>query len=66
MNCWEFKKCGREKNCPAYPDHGRQCAQMAGTLCGGKIQGIFAMKILSCMECDFYKSSNYDHNRQAV
>jgi len=35
MNCWEFKKCGREESgfsakelgvCQAYPDNGRKCA----------------------------------------
>ncbi len=69
MNCWEFKKCGREANgakakelgvCPAFPDHGTHCARISGTLCGGKVQGSFAMKLKNCMECDFYKSSNYD------
>ena len=69
MNCWEFKQCGRARGgakaqafgvCPAYPDHGKQCARVAGTLCGGKVQGTFAMKVASCMECDFYKSEHYD------
>ena len=69
MNCWEYKECGREKGgvnaqekgiCPAYPDHGKGCARIAGTLCGGKVQGEFVMKLLSCMKCDFYKSENYD------
>lgn len=69
MNCWEYKGCGREKNgfkamkngiCPAYPHHGRHCARIAGTLCGGKVQGEFVIKILSCMKCDFYKSEYYD------
>ncbi len=69
MNCWEFKKCGREKGgvnekelgvCPAYPGHGTQCAWTAGTLCGGKVQRIFATKLLNCMYCDFYKSQHYD------
>ena len=69
MNCWEFKKCGREKGgakakelgvCPAYPDHGKHCAQVAGTLCGGQVQGTFAMKLLNCMKCEFYQSANYD------
>ena len=69
MNCWEFKKCGREKGgsntnefgiCPAYPDHGQHCAHIAGTLCGGQVQGSFAMKVANCMRCDFYKSSSYD------
>ena len=69
MNCWEFKKCGREENgknakelgvCRAYPDHGKHCARIAGTLCGGKVQGSFAMKLRTCMQCDFYNSSYYD------
>ena len=69
MNCWEFKKCGREKGgskatdlgiCPAYPTHGQHCARVAGTLCGGEVQGSFAMKVSNCMKCDFYKSSHYD------
>ena len=61
MNCWEFKKCGREKTCPVYPHHGKHCARVAGTLCGGKVQGIFAMKLVNCMHCNFYQSPDYDH-----
>lgn len=69
MNCWEFKKCGREAGgakavelgvCPAYPNHGNHCARVTGTLCGGKVQGSFALKLKNCMECDFYKSPSYD------
>jgi hypothetical protein len=69
MNCWEFKKCGREKGgakaaelgqCPAYPDRGHSCARIAGTLCGGKVQGSFAMKLANCLQCDFYQSMHYD------
>jgi hypothetical protein len=69
MNCWEFKECGREDKgtkakelgvCPAYPNHGAHCARIAGTLCGGKVQGAFALKLSNCMQCDFYKSQNYD------
>ena len=69
MNCWEFKKCGREPGgakskelgpCSAYPKDGNHCARLAGTLCGGVVQGSFASKLANCMNCDFYKSSNYD------
>ena len=69
MNCWEFKECGREKGainndelgaCPAYPDHGKHCARVAGTHCGGEVQGTFAMKLANCIQCDFYQSKNYD------
>jgi hypothetical protein len=69
MNCWEFMECGREEGgekvealgtCPAYPDYGRQCARVSGTLCKGKVQGTFAMKLANCMQCNFYRSDNYD------
>jgi hypothetical protein len=68
MNCWEFKKCGREAGgakaaslgvCPAYPDHGKNCMRISGTLCGGQVQGTFAMKLGNCMKCDFYNSPHY-------
>ncbi len=69
MNCWEHMNCGRSVGgdrvedlgiCPAYPNFGRQCARVAGTFCGGKVQGMFATKLSSCMMCDFYNSENYD------
>ena len=34
---------------------GRACWALAGTLCGGIVQGTMAMKLGSCMRCDFYK-----------
>ena len=34
---------------------GRICWAVAGTLCGGKIQGSFAEKRGSCISCKFYK-----------
>ena len=33
---------------------GRSCWAIAGTLCGGKVQGTFAAKMTNCMQCDFY------------
>ena len=33
---------------------GRICWALAGTLCGGKVQGSFAQKAANCMECPFY------------
>lgn len=69
MKCWEYKQCGREAGgkkenemgqCPAYPDHGAHCARITGTLCGDQVQGSFAMKLVSCMNCDFYRSKHYD------
>jgi len=75
MNCWEFKKCGRQPGgekvsefgiCPASTDtahdgynsgknSGRYCWKIAGTFCGGKVQGSFVEKATNCLECDFYK-----------
>jgi hypothetical protein len=34
---------------------GRACWAIAGTLCGGKVQGSYAMKLTNCMQCAFYK-----------
>ncbi|MCP4649126.1 MAG: hypothetical protein GY853_03465 [PVC group bacterium] len=30
--CWEYMRCGEEKACPAYPDHGEECWFHAGTM----------------------------------
>ncbi len=76
LNCWEFKKCGREPGgakaneigvCPASIDasssginsgrnSGRICWATVGTFCGGKIQGSFAMKRMTCLNCKFFKT----------
>ena len=34
---------------------GRACWVVAGTLCGGTVQGAFAEKYKNCKECDFYR-----------
>ncbi|MGD2271879.1 MAG: serine/threonine protein kinase, partial [Desulfobacterales bacterium] len=34
---------------------GRFCWAVAGTFCGGKVQGTFAEKRDSCLSCDFFK-----------
>ena len=33
---------------------GRVCWAIAGTLCGGKVQGTMANKLGNCLRCDFY------------
>jgi len=73
LNCWEFKKCGRQPGgekvedlgvCPATiakeldqahdgKNAGRACWVVAGSLCGGKIQGTYAKKLLNCWRCEF-------------
>ena len=70
-NCWEFKNCGREKGgakekemgvCPSYTRNaGEACWLVAGTFCGGEVQGDVAAKEGNCMRCDFYKSFSLAH-----
>ena len=68
QDCWEFKRCGREKGgakvsemgvCPAWPDHGKDCAIVKGTFCGGAVQGDYASKIAHCAKCDYFKSEHH-------
>jgi signal transduction histidine kinase len=59
--CWEYMKCGRDKDCsmkcPAYPNFGRVCWAVAGTFCEGKVQGTFAQKLEDCQKCEFYQKA---------
>jgi len=86
MNCWEFKKCGREPGgakstelgvCPAATEikvanvnggknGGRCCWVIAGTLCGGKVQGSFALKYSNCVMCEFYKKVGVEEGDNMV
>ncbi len=68
MNCWDFKRCGRERDgdnvdalgvCPAWPHHGTDCARVVGTLCHGRIHGAPDDKLRDCLTCDFYRSEHY-------
>ncbi len=74
-NCWEIKKCGREKGgknektlgvCPAYPDYGHSCWIVAGTFCRGEVQGTFAQKERMCILCEVYKlySTSFGEKRE--
>ena len=36
---------------------GRICWAIAGTFCGGSVQGEFATKIANCITCDFYNQA---------
>lgn len=33
---------------------GRSCWVIAGSLCGGEVQGTYSQKLGNCMICDFY------------
>ena len=75
LNCWEFKKCGRQTGgvksaelgvCQAATEcrtngvnegrnGGRACWAIAGTLCGGQVQGSYVAKLGNCLNCEFYQ-----------
>ncbi len=66
-NCGRYPGGGREKElgvCPVIihreltgvhggTNAGRACWVVAGSLCGGKIQGEYALKLNNCWRCDF-------------
>jgi hypothetical protein len=77
-NCWEFKKCGRDKEnnlyiCPAVTEvqahgingginGGRICWAVPGTLCNDEVQGTYAQKLLSCLSCEFRMQVHEEEN----
>jgi hypothetical protein len=73
LNCWEIKKCerqqgGKEVNelgeCVASKEMmGHSCWAIAGTLCGGKIQGTVAQKAGFCTPCEVYQLYNRSRGR---
>ena len=69
MNCWQFMQCGREEGgvnvqelgtCPAFPDHGQNCASVAGTICLERVFVRSEQKYTDCLSCRFYNSEQYD------
>jgi hypothetical protein len=41
---------------------GRACWVVAGTYCGGKVQGTFASKMNNCAHCDFCRKVMEEEN----
>lgn len=86
LNCWEFKKCGRQiggekakklgvciastqKNTDGVNNGkfaGRCCWAVAGTLCGGPVQGTFAQELHKCMDCEFYWIVSREEGKDAM
>ncbi len=54
--CWEFQDCAYT-GCPVHGKKYVRCWQVAGTHCGGEVQGRFARKYSDCKECAVYKES---------
>jgi hypothetical protein len=42
---------------------GRACWAIAGSLCGGKVQGTFAEKLHNCWRCEFMKAVQADEEQ---
>ncbi len=57
--CYEIKNCKKE-DCPCYGKEAVRCWQIAGTFCGGKVQGVFAQKFKNCSKCEVYKEATAD------
>jgi hypothetical protein len=55
-NCWEKKQC-LAVDCPAYESDCGRCWLMAGTLCGGEVQGKFAIKYSTCYDCEVFQEA---------
>jgi len=45
---------------------GRICWAVAGTFCGGKVQGTFAEKRQSCLGCKFYNKVQQEEGRESI
>ncbi len=43
---------------------GRICWAVAGTYCDGVVGGTFAQKLMSCINCKFFKSVNNEEGRE--
>jgi len=44
---------------------GRLCWAIAGTFCGGKVQGDFAQKQVSCMSCEVFKQVKHEEGPES-
>jgi hypothetical protein len=55
-----FDSVNRGEHC------GRFCWAVAGTLCGGHVQGTYAKKFMDCLGCQFLKQVNEDEGRYFI
>lgn len=57
--CWKVMQCKQNK-CPCYGRKPVRCWQIAGTHCGGEMQGGGAQKLGQCEKCTFYQAAVTD------
>jgi len=68
--CWEIMRCGMDKienaaeRCPAFPNYGRICWSVAGTLSETKVHCHAAERVGDCRKCTFYEFVNPSCPRQ--
>jgi signal transduction histidine kinase/CheY-like chemotaxis protein len=56
LKCYENKQCDKLE-CPCYGLEAIRCWQVAGTFCGGEVQGSSAKKYRNCHNCDVYQKA---------
>jgi len=57
--CYEEKNCSKT-DCPCYGKEAMRCWKVAGTYCGGQVQGAFAQKYGHCNQCSVFKTATSD------
>ncbi len=56
VKCWEKKDC-KKTDCSCLDNENLRCWQIAGTFCGGKVQGSFVDKYENCKECEVFRGA---------
>ncbi|MBI5633790.1 MAG: response regulator [Nitrospirae bacterium] len=57
--CHDLMNC-KKTSCPCYGKDAERCWQIAGTYCGGRVQGAFTEKFDNCSECPTYQFATSD------
>jgi two-component system NtrC family sensor kinase len=61
--CWDIMGCAKAA-CPAYNESHLRCWYLAGTLCPTCVEGEYAKKIDSCLNCPVHKACSGDEIQQ--
>jgi PAS domain S-box-containing protein len=59
QKCYILKNC-QKTDCACFGQDAMRCWQVAGTYCGGEVQGAFAQKYDSCVKCEVYREATGD------
>jgi len=58
-HCREVMGCTKQ-DCACHDGSDKRCWQIAGTFCGGRVQGVFTEKFKNCSECPTFKYATSD------